>query len=94
MHTPRLKACGQGSEAPAHLQLRQCAPGTHVREGREAGVADLVEGERELLALRQCPSPALGDGLDRLSKHGDAGVTDLIFAKSESGALRQCPVKL
>ena len=50
---PRLKACGQGSEAPAHRQLRQCPTGKGTRERLEPLVSDLVFVKVEACELRQ-----------------------------------------
>ena len=89
---PRLKACGQGSEAPAHLQLRHCAAAT-LRDGLDrlsksgdAGVTDLVVRQVEFFALRQCPAGACR------SEGSDTGVSNLIVAKGEKRALRHCPI--
>ena len=48
---PRLKAWGQGSEAPAHLQLRHGPTGASVGQSRYTCVADLVVAEFKLLRM-------------------------------------------
>ena len=48
---PRLKAWGQGSGAPAHLQIVQGPVGTRRSECSEADVADLVNVESEGLRI-------------------------------------------
>jgi len=67
------------------LEGCQCPTGTGRREGRDAGVADLVAGETEPRALRQCPTGASA----RESTH--AGDADLVLGKKERLALRQRP---
>ena len=79
---PCLKAWDQGSEAPAHLQLRQCPNGAGIREGRATGVADLIPVKTEMGAVCHCPTAAFGDGRDRPSERGDASVADLIRVKT------------
>ena len=48
---PSLKAWDQGSEAPAHLQLRHCPTGAGVSQSRYASIANLVGIEPKLLRL-------------------------------------------
>ena len=71
---PSIRASEQDSEVRAHLQVRQCPTGTCVGEGCDAGIADLVAGETEPLALRLCPTGT------RRGECSEAGVADLVGA--------------
>ena len=51
---PSLKASGQGSGEPAHLQLRHCPTDAGLRELDHALVTDLIVVERKSSEGWQC----------------------------------------
>ena len=61
---PRIKAWGQGSEAPAHLQLRHCPTGAGVGESRYTSVADLVSVEVKVLRTARMPHQTRLSGVE------------------------------
>ena len=48
---PRLNAGGQGSEAPAHRQLRHCPAGARLAEGLNPGISNVVAVEPQFLCI-------------------------------------------
>ena len=69
---PSLRAWGQGSGAPAHLQVVQRPAGTCVSKGLHPFVADFIGAQVECLKQGQRPA------LNRLGESGEACVTNLV----------------
>ena len=72
-----LKVWGQGSGAPAYRQVVQGPTGTHIGEGCEARITNIVVAERQNLEGWECPVPNCG------GKSGDPRVADLVRVERE-----------
>ena len=80
---PRLKARGQGTGAPGHLQLVQRPAGTGRSEGRDADVADRLLAEQERLELWERPAGTC------VGKNHELVITDLLLLKGSKAKAGQ-----
>ena len=85
-----LREWGQGDGAPAHLQVVQgpvpnCPTGTHIGEGCEARIANIVAAEHQNLEGWECPTST------GRSEGGEAHIANLITVQADVGAISQRP---
>ena len=78
---PRFEAWGQGSGAPAHLQLVQGPTGTGRSEGGEAHIANLITAQADVGAISQRPVPK------RRGESGDSLVPNLFLGEAKQGQI-------